>query len=252
MRTDDFYDQLAPYYHLIFHDWDSAIDRQGARLARVIADVWGDGVRSVLDVSCGIGTQAMGLARRGFDVTASDGSQGAIDRARAEAKARSLSIPFSVCDMREAYKHHGTQFDLVISCDNSVPHLLGDEDILRALREFLACARPGGGCLLTVRDYDTEERGKGLVKPYGVREEGKRRFLLFQVWDFDGDQYDLSFYVVEDDAETGVVKTHVMRSRYYAISCGRLLELMEEAGFRSVRRIHGDFYQPVLVGIKEA
>jgi SAM-dependent methyltransferase len=245
-----FYDELAPYYHLIFQDWRAAVERQGARLDSVIADEWGDGVRSVLDVSCGIGTQAIGLAGRGFDVTASDLSEKSIDRAREEADALGLSIPFSVCDMRHVRSHHGARFDLVISCDNSIPHLLGDEEILIALREFHACARPGGGCLLTVRDYETEERGRGLVKPYGIREDGDRRYLLFQVWDFEGDQYDVSFYIVEDGGQAGIVTTHVMRSRYYAIPCGRLLELMEEAGFHSVRRVPGDFPQPTLVGTK--
>jgi hypothetical protein len=154
--------------------------------------------------------------------------------------------------MRHISRHHGTQFDLVISCDNSIPHLLGDEEILLALREFHASTRPGGGCLLTVRDYDREERGRGLVKPYGIREDGDRRFLLFQVWDFEGDQYDVSFYVVEDEPRTGIVKTRIMRSRYYAIGCGRLLELMKTAGYGSVKRVEGDFYQPILVGAKEA
>jgi len=69
----------------------------------------------------------------------------------------------------------------VISCDNSIPHLLSDDDILAALREMHACLRSGGGCLLTMRDYDREERGKGIVKPYGVREVGDKCYLVFQV-----------------------------------------------------------------------
>ena len=227
----DFYDDLAPYYHLIYDDWEAGMERQGARLAGVIADVWGGAVGSVLDASCGIGTQAIALARRGFDVTASDLSAEAVNRARQEASVRGLSVEFSVCDMRQVHSRHAGPFDLVISCDNSIPHLLTDKEILLALREFYACVHPGGGCLLTVRDYDSEPRGRGLVKPYGTREFGGKRFILFQVWDFEGDQYDLSFYIVEDDAATGAVSTHVMRSRYYAISCTRLLELMQEGGF---------------------
>ena len=163
---DAFYDELAPYYHLIFEDWQAAIERQGARLAGVISQVWGTQIRSVLDVSCGIGTQAIALALNGFEVTASDLSKGSIERARKEAGARGLTIAFSTCDMRKAHEHHQTQFDLVISCDNSVPHLLSDEDILTGLRQFYECTRPGGGCLLTVRDYDKEERGTGLLKPF--------------------------------------------------------------------------------------
>jgi len=244
----DFYDRLAPYYHLIFQDWEAGIQRQADRLGRVIEDVWGEQVHSILDVSCGIGTQAIGLAGKGFAVTASDLSEGAVERARREAAARGLAIDFSVCDMRQAHVHHAAQFDLVISCDNSITHLLGDEEILSALRAMYACVRPGGGCLLTIRDYDKEERGRGLVKPYGVREERGKRYLLFQVWDFDGDEYDLSFYIVEDDREADVQDIQVIRSRYYAISPDRLMELMRDAGFGAVRRLDGDFYQPILVG----
>ena len=68
-----------------------------------------------------------------------------------------------------AAQHHQRQFDVVISCDNSITHLLTDEDILLALRQMYACVRPGGGCVVTVRDYAHEARGVGIVKPYGVR-----------------------------------------------------------------------------------
>jgi hypothetical protein len=39
-------------------------------------------------------------------------------------------------------------------------------------------------------------------------------------------------YFIEEDKRSGATETHVMRSRYYAISPDRLLELMEEAGFK--------------------
>jgi SAM-dependent methyltransferase len=248
----DFYDQLSPFYHLIYEDWEASIAWQAERLSRIIRAQWGERVASVLDVSCGIGTQSLGLARLGFQVTASDLSPEAIARAQKEAEARNLPIPFSVCDMREAFRHHGGGFDMVLSCDNSVPHLLSDEAILHALQAMYACLRPGGGCLLTIRAYDKEARGRGIVKPYGIREDGSKRFLIFQVWDFEGEQYALSMYFIEEDMQSGVAKTHVMRSRYYAISPHHLLELMEQGGFAEVRRLDDVFYQPVLVGTKKA
>jgi SAM-dependent methyltransferase len=247
----DFYDQLAPRYHLIYRDWDAGIAAQAADLEKIIRSQWGNQVSSLLDVSCGIGTQAIGLRRLGFDVTASDLSAAEIERAEQEASVRGLDIRFSVCDMRNAAAHHGTGFDLAISCDNSITHLLSDGDIVRALKQIHACLRPGGGCLLTVRDYDREERGTGLVKPYGTRDVDGKRVLIFQVWDFDDDYYDLSMYFVEDD-RNGEVKTRVMRSRYYAISTGKLLDLMRQAGFERVERLDDRFYQPVLVGTRPA
>src|SRR4051794_40302039 len=111
---DDFYDLTAPFHHLVFQDWEASIERQADQLTGIIRRRWG-GAKSILDVSCGIGTQALGLALRGFVVTASDLSAGAVQRARAEAQSRFLDIDFSVCDMRSASAHHGRNFDVVVS-----------------------------------------------------------------------------------------------------------------------------------------
>ena len=247
----DFYDQLAPLYHLVHQDWNASVQRQGEQLGALVESQW-PGSRQLLDVTCGIGTQAIGLAQQGYEVTASDLSGAEIERARNEAGKRGLKIPFSVCDVRHARAHHGTGFDVVISCDNSLPHLLTDEDLLAAFTQMLACLAPGGGCVVTVRDYASEERGTNLVKPFGVRIEDGKRYLLFQVWDFEGDHYDLTFFVVEEDLSTHEARTHAMRSRYYAITTERLMELMRQAGFADVRRIDGAFYQPVLIGSRAA
>ena len=246
----EFYDHFARFYHLLFADWDASIDRQGAQLSTIIRSEW-PGHETVLDVSCGIGTQAIALARSGFRVAGSDLSPKQVERASYEAEQRSQEIAFAVCDMREASSRHGTGWDLVVSCDNSIPHLLTDVEISAALRQMFACLRPGGGCLLTVRDYDKEPRGKNILKPYGVRVEDGVRYSIFQVWDFAGDDhYDLTMYVVLDRINEGTVDARAMRSRCYAIGTDRLLALMAEAGFERVRRLDDVFYQPVLVGTK--
>ncbi|SFV01756.1 class I SAM-dependent methyltransferase [Pseudoduganella namucuonensis] len=245
----DFYDRLTPFYHLIHQDWHASVELQGGQLSALIEAEW-PGAGKLLDVSCGIGTQAIGLARRGYSVAASDLSAKEVERARREAAAAGVDVAFSVCDMRRAHDHHGAGFDVVLSGDNSLPHLLTDDDILVALRQMLACLSPDGGCLITLRDYEREERGVNLVKPYGVRTENGKRYLLFQVWDFEGEHYDLVFYFIEEDLASGAVQTHAMRSRYYAISTAKMCELMREAGFDDVRRIDGAFYQPVLVGTR--
>jgi SAM-dependent methyltransferase len=247
----NFYDQLASLYHLIYQDWDESMERQAAQLTDLIRDRWGAGANTILDVSCGIGTQAIGLAKRGFAVTASDLSATALARAKVEAQRRSVAIDFSVCDMRAVHTHHQRQFDVVISADNSITHLLTDDDLLAALRQIYECTRPGGGCLLTVRDYDKEERGTGLVKPYGVREEGGKRYVIFQVWDFRGQIYDMAMYFVVDDRASNQLATHVMRTEYHAVGTDQLLALMKRAGFTSTERLDGRFYQPVLVGNRE-
>jgi SAM-dependent methyltransferase len=250
-----FYDQLSPFYHVIFEDWNASVERQGSQLKTLIQSNWPHH-KTILDVSCGIGTQAIGLSKNGYEVTASDLSMNEIERAKREAQqCGQTNISFSVCDMRTAFTHHGGNFDIVISCDNSIPHLLTDDDILSALKQMYFCLRSGGGCLITIRDYDREQRGgKNIIKPYGkAKIENDKRYVALQVWDFDeldAQHYDFTLYLIEDDLNSKEIVTHAMRSRYYAISSEKLIKLMHDAGFENVTRLDEGFYQPVYVGTR--
>ena len=93
-------------------------------------------------MSCGIGTQALGLAELGYSISASDLSEKRLSEQK-EAERRKLAIQFSVADMLNAHAQHGAGFDVLISCDNSVPHLLTDDDLLSAFRQFFDCLKPG-------------------------------------------------------------------------------------------------------------
>jgi glycine/sarcosine N-methyltransferase len=74
--------------------------RQAAVIASILQRECPAAGMTVLDCACGIGTQALGLAKLGFSITGSDVSSGAIQRARSEAATRRLDIPFYVADMR--------------------------------------------------------------------------------------------------------------------------------------------------------
>jgi len=250
MATSEFYDTLAPYYHLIYPDWEVSIGRQGRALDAIIRSTGSPQPRSVLDAACGIGTQSIGLAQLGYEVTASDLSPSAVDRAQREAGQRGLSIQCSVADMRGVHAHHRRLFDVVIACDNSIPHLLSDADILAAFEDFHRCLAPGGLCLISVRDYATVDMSTQVqVHQYGVRQVGDTRYVLLQVWELHAPLYDTTFYVIEH-REGAPPVTHASQTTYYAVPITTLMRLMEQAGFSDVRRIDGEFYQPVLVGCK--
>jgi SAM-dependent methyltransferase len=241
----DFYDGLAPLYHLVYENWEASGKRQATALDSIIRSALGDAQHRIRDVACGIGTQSLGLAALGHRVTASDLSDAAVQRARQEAASRGLSIDFSVADMRALSSHSNGDFDVVVCMDNSLPHLLNDEDIAEAIDRFLVALRPGGLCLISVRDYAALERGGTQLRPHGVRLENGRRWLLFQLWEWRGAIYDLHFYLVEDN-ERGPCTTHVFRSSYYAVAIERLIELMSRGGFEQVRRINDVFFQPII------
>ena len=248
-ETADFYSALAPVFHLVYPDWEAAIQRQAADLDAVIREQWGTAGRTLLDAACGVGTQALGLARLGYSVTASDISGPAVERARREAEQRGLAIDFSVADMREVSSRHPRPFDVVIACDNSVPHLLSDADILAAFKQFFRCLRPGGGCIVSVRDYEQEDLSRQQVRPFALRESDGARWIVGQVWDPRPPLYDLTMYIVEDRGE-GDCRARAIRSTYYAVGTTKLVDLMGAAGFLNARRLDGRYFQPLIIGTR--
>ncbi len=250
--TNDFYDPMAPFYHLIHGDWEDSITRQAAALQTIITDTWGGDIHRIHDATCGIGTQALGLAKLGYEVSAADLSGASVRRAQVEAEARSLWIDFIVADMRKVDELYQDEIDLVLSADNAVTHLLSEDAILIALKAFYTAIKPGGGCLVSMRDYDQVERGGVQFKPFGVRDVDGVRWSVHQVWDWrEGNEvYDFSMYFTADDGKDEL-KTHVMRSAFFAIRPARMMELFAEAGFVDVKRIDGVFFQPVILGTKQ-
>lgn len=245
--TASFYDELTPFYHLLYGDWEHSIDRQGAALAALLAD---SGIRageSVHDAASGIGTQMLGLLRRGYRVSASDVSPRAIERLRTELSRRGLSAEVFVDDIRSLTHVSPASMAAVIACDNAIPHLLSDAEIENAFKSCHRVLRPGGIAVFSVRDYAAIERTNPDVRPYGIQRHEGRRFLAVQVWEWDGEQYDLRMYLTSESVD-GVCETRVLTSRYYAISIAKLRELMTSAGFVDVERRDGVFFQPLVLG----
>ena len=245
--TADFYDRLAPFYHLLYEDWDRAIERQGTALADLLRECGVAPGQSILDAAAGIGTQTIGLAARGYQVTASDISAGAIDRLNRELSRRALHADTRVDDLLSLQHTRSESMDAVLACDNSLPHLLTDAALLQALRSCLRCCRTGGVAIFSLRDYANIERKTPDVRPYGLREENGQRFLAVQVWEWQGDQYDLRMYLTTE-FEDGGCSTQVLKSRYHAVTIDRLIALMHEAGFVDITRRDDVLFQPVLIG----
>jgi SAM-dependent methyltransferase len=248
MSVRAFYDELAPLYHLVYENWDASVARQGAALASLIREHWGASARTVLDPAVGIGTQALGLVALGFRVTGSDLSHAAVERARREAAGRHLPLPCVVADLR-ALPVRAAGVDVVIVCDNALPHLETPSEIETALGECFRCVRPGGGCLLSMRDYGSPPpSGTVEVRPYGERAWAGRRYHLRQVWSWRGPRYDLSFEITRvDSAEEPAT---ILKSSYLAIPVAQVAKLMSTVGFQGIRRVDDRFFQPVLVGTR--
>jgi hypothetical protein len=237
----DFYDQLAPYYHYLYADWETSSNskRRTDEIGReFLAQPHGPLMRPVVLVRrvawrISYAVTASIFLRRWNTLAGWPTLQLTIDFA---ADMRTCALPY-----RGRCRHRLRQCSA---------HLLTDDDIWRAFQQFHACTTPQGGCIISVRDYAGLERGGRQIHPRPVHDIPDGRLVMFDVWDFDGEYYDLTLYAVEDRGQDEAV-THVMRGgRYYCVTIERLEQLLQEAGFKQVVTLRDRFFQPAIVGSK--
>jgi glycine/sarcosine N-methyltransferase len=245
------YDELAAHYHLIYEDWRRSVRAQAAALDRAIrAELGGDGRLAVLDASCGIGTQALGLAERGYRVHGTDLSPASIERARREAAALAVPATFDVADMR-ALASVESRFDVVLSADNAIAHLLTADDLGAALGAMRARLRPRGLLLLTLRDYDALGAERPPAEGPRVFDDpnGRRVVLHLFDWQPDGQTYRASLLLLREGPAGWQTLAWSGRSRAWRRD--EVASLMVEAGFARPRwsmPAESGFFQPLVTG----
>ncbi|GAB1421441.1 hypothetical protein MASR2M15_16060 [Anaerolineales bacterium] len=248
--TEQFYDEMAGNYHLIFSNWDQSIHRQARILNKIIQAYLPnqdpDQIK-ILDCACGIGTQAIGLASLSYQVTGSDISSKEIERAREESLKRGLDIHFKTADMRslEVFEE---QFDIIIAMDNSLPHLVEDSDLQQALKSIRSQLKDNGLFIASIRDYDALNGQKpGLTSQRLMEsEDGKR--ITFQLWDWEGDIYSITQFMIIPDGEGWGMRYYSGRYRSYLRKT--ISDYVKEAGFTSANWLMPEdsaYYQPLLI-----
>lgn len=122
---------------------------------------------SALDVGCGTGRAFQPLLQRGWRVQGCDLSPAMLELAAQEGGD---SVALRVADMRELPRMG--EFDLVLSLNDSVNYLLGDEDLALALAGMKANLAEDGLLLFDVNSRSTYELGYTEVRE--VEHEGSR------------------------------------------------------------------------------
>lgn len=243
----DFYDDLAPDYHLLFADWDAAIARQGAALDGLINKTRGSGGHDVLDCACGIGTQAIALAARGHRVVGTDLSGAALRRAANEAGLRTVVLRSAVADMRHL-PFRGASFDIVVCADNAIAHLLTPDELRQALAEMRRVLRPTGLLVLGVRS-DLARQSHPVTSPVQLNRSPAGPVITFQLWDWhpDGQRYDMQHIQLHPSGDSYAVR--VRRATSWAHTQAELADHLSDAGWRSIEWHAPEetgFFQPLV------
>jgi glycine/sarcosine N-methyltransferase len=252
----DFYDRLSPEYrHNMGWDWDKVMRAEGATLNAFINDQLGrPGPYSLIDCSCGIGTQAIGLALQGHAVSATDLSPVSIDCARKEAEALDLDMAFGVADYRMLEESVSDTFDVVLSCDNSISHCLSNDDLETALTSMKSRLKSGGLLLISLRDYDELVIDKPRFNNEHVQDLPDGRRIVFQLWDWadDGRQYHNTQFLIKAHDDQYEVKHFETDLR--ALQRDEIIAAAHRTGYDSIRwhaPEESGYYQPIVTAVNQ-
>lgn len=248
--TQTFYDNLATQYDKLFLDWQATTQEQAVILDKLFVSNGFDKSAYILDCACGIGTQAIGLAALGYHVTASDISDCELAEARRRAEKNQVNISFAHADFCKLSEVFAEQFDIVIAMDNALPHMLTSNDLASAIRSIVNQMKEGGMFIASIRDYDALLRSKPPYSPPYIHETAKGQRVSFQTWKWEGDNYRLIQYIVEDEETLQVSK---FECEYRAARREEMTSLLKEYGCREVKWMFPEeigFYQPIVVARK--
>ena len=158
--------------------WDTGVPN--AELIRSVAAGELPG-KTVLELGCGTGTNAVELARRGYRVTAVDLVELAVQKARDRAKKAQVEVDFRTGDLTEM--ELGGPYDVLF--DSGVYHGIRTRDLAGFLRSLGGASRPGTRWLsLAGNPREAADIGPPTVREEEFRREFDPVFRIVRVREF--------------------------------------------------------------------
>lgn len=249
--TQTFYDNLASHYDKLFLDWESTTQEQASILSKLFKDNGFDNTAYILDCACGIGTQSIGLARLGYQVTSSDISDNELAEAKKRAEKNGVKIHFNHADFCAlADTFFEKQFDIIIAMDNALPHMLSKSDLEKAVKSIIGQLKSNGIFVASIRDYDQLLINKPSYSPPFIHKTEKGQRISFQTWNWKDENYQFVQYIINDEE---ILQTHKFECEYRATRRKELTDILIANGCREVQWKMPEetkFYQPIVIARK--
>lgn len=140
----DFYKQLSEFYDIIF-----PLNEQSIHFIAEKIDIG-----PILDLAAGTGNHAIALAKKGYDVTATDLDQNMIEKVEQKASVNNVSINTLQLAMEELDQLSENRFSSIICIGNSLVHLQNLEDVATVVSQMRDLLNENGKLLIQVVNYD--------------------------------------------------------------------------------------------------
>ncbi len=227
------YDAIAENYHWLYSDHalcgEQALDENTELLANAGPEA------RILDCSCGIGSFVIALAKRRFEVSGTDGSQGMIEQAILASENAGLSISLSCCQWEDLPAHLANRFDLVFCLGNSIGHTRNKDEMVRSLEGMRGVLKSGGKVVIQSRNWEQLRKERTRFTHFQWRERAGQRCLPLYVWTFPekfDDAHTIEVVLIFDRA--GKVSVRSYPIVYYPFRLEELEERLRCAGFSEI------------------
>jgi glycine/sarcosine N-methyltransferase len=191
---------------------------------------------AVLDAACGTGVDGAALARRGFHVRATDGSEAMVEIAAERFRREGLAIPVQQCLWADLPGTIDERFDVVLCTGNALVHAAGADAMVQALIGLRQMTRPGGHVVIHLRHWEKLHAERRVVQVASrVRIRGGRRCVMLYAWEvperLDHEHIAHIVFVFEDGDR---VEPHEYRISLLPVTIAELRERLDRAGLREV------------------
>lgn len=142
----------------------------------------------VLDCACGIGADAMALARGGFAVTATDGSHAMVAETRRRAEQYGAAMTVSQSRWQDLPDRAPGPYELVLCLGNSLVHTETRTNRIAALDGMKKVLAPGGTLIVDARNWELMYKSRPRIVPARrvIQRAGVRCSSLY-IWSIPDD-----------------------------------------------------------------
>lgn len=224
----------ASHYNEQAKDYDAFNEENSAIINKTIESILAKyGAKTVLDLTCGTGSQVFWLTKRGFQIVGADINDNMLKVARTKAKKAQLPLKFIQGDMRTL---RVGQFDAVLSIFNAIGHL-SKRDFEKVIKNAWANLNEGGLFIFDINNLSYLLQGNNItsltIDWQSIEKNKKVRAIQYSTIDKEGILASYTTLIEQKGSQKPKVTRDAQTLQTYTAK--ELRKMLEKQGFKVAR-----------------